>query len=224
MTATTSASSGGGLRVAVLISGEGTNLQALLERAHGRDGVEVVAVASSRSDARGLGRARRAGVETGVFSRDGYAAREERDAALARWLDERGVELVVLAGFMELLGPAVIERYEGRVINVHPSLLPAFPGLGAIRQALSYGVRVMGVTVHFVDAGVDTGPIIAQQAFAVPYAAPIDAVEGIVHDIEHEILPRTVRLFARGAVGLDPANPRRVLLDVPDALPEVVRA
>ncbi|GAC1532775.1 MAG: phosphoribosylglycinamide formyltransferase [Thermoleophilaceae bacterium] len=199
------------LRVAVLISGEGSNLQAILDDVHRRAGIEIVAVGSSRAGARGLGRAAEEGVETGVFEARAYPSRSERDGALARWLEGRGVELVVLAGFMELLGADFVRGYAGRMINVHPSLLPAFPGIHAIEQALAYGVRVMGVTVHFVDEDVDSGAIILQESFDVlPYARDIRAVEERVHEIEHRLLPRAVRLIAAGSVRIDPADPRRV--------------
>src|SRR4051794_24630 len=202
------------LRVAVLVSGEGSNLQAILDSVHGREGIEVVAVGSNRAEARGLERARVAGVETGVFARDEFADRPARDAAMTDWLDSRGAELVVLAGYMELLSPEFVRHYAGRLINVHPSLLPAFPGLHAIEQALEYGVRVMGVTVHFVDEGIDTGPIIVQEAFEVdPYSLTVDAIQERVHAIEHELLPRAVRLIASGAVSVDPAAPRRIVIE-----------
>jgi phosphoribosylglycinamide formyltransferase 1 len=201
-------------RVAVLVSGEGTNLQALLDSVHGSDGIEVACVGSSNPDARGLERARRAGVETGVFPVAGYDSREARDRALGDWLEAHDVQLVVLAGFMELLGADFVRRFQGRLINVHPSLLPAFPGIHAIEQAVEHGVKVMGVTVHFVDEGVDSGPIILQEAFDLPlsYSRDIAAIEDRVHEIEHELLPRAVRLLARGAVAPDPSNPRRIVV------------
>jgi phosphoribosylglycinamide formyltransferase 1 len=205
-----------GLRLAVLLSGEGTNLQAILDRVHGSDGIEVVAVASSRQDARGLDRARAAGVEAAVFSADEYDDRESRDRAVGDWLEARGVGLVVLAGWMQLLSAAMVARFPGRIINVHPALLPAFPGLDAIGQALRHGIRVTGVTVHFVDEGIDTGPIILQRAIELPYAASIDEVEAMVHEVEHELLPTAIRLIARGAVRIDPHNPRRVLIEEGD--------
>jgi phosphoribosylglycinamide formyltransferase-1 len=199
------------LRVAVLISGEGTNLQAILDEVHGRDGVEVVCVGSNRTEARGLERAEAAGIETGVFP--GGGDRDARDSQLADWLEEREVGLVVLAGFMEILGRSFIRRFEGRILNVHPSLLPAFPGVRAIEQAIEYGVRVMGVTVHFVDEGVDSGPVLLQESFALPYPRDIEAIEQRVHEIEHRLLPRAVRLIAAGAVSRDPGNPRLVRID-----------
>jgi phosphoribosylglycinamide formyltransferase 1 len=201
------------LSVGVLASGTGTNLQALLDRVHGRDGVEVVAVGSDKPDARALARARGAGVATGVFAAAEFAGREERDHAMADWLAEQGVELVVLAGYMQLLSPGFLERFRGRVINVHPALLPAFPGLGAVEQALAYGVKVFGVTVHFVDEGVDTGPVILQRAVEVPGAESADEVMQRLQPIEHELLPEAVALIAAGAVRLDPDNPRRVVVD-----------
>ena len=190
-------------RVGVLASGAGSNLQALLDKVHGRDGIEIVCVGSNKPDAQALARAQAAGVETRVFPAQDYENRDARDAALADWLDEREVELVVLAGFMEILSPALIARFRGRIVNVHPSLLPAFPGLRSIEQALDYGAKVTGVTVHFVEEGVDSGPIIMQEAFALPYHRDIEAVETRVHEIEHELLPRVVRLIAAGAVEVD---------------------
>lgn len=202
------------LRVAVLVSGEGSNLQAILDQAHGRGGVEVVAVGSNRSEARGLERARGAGIETGVFASADYEDREARDRALGDWFEERGVQLVVLAGFMELLSGPFIRRFAGRLINVHPSLLPAFPGLHAIEQAVEYGVKQMGVTVHFVDEGVDSGAIILQEAFAInPYSRDIAAIEDRVHEVEHRLLPHAVRLFAASAVRVDPESPRHVIVE-----------
>jgi phosphoribosylglycinamide formyltransferase-1 len=133
--------------------------------------------------------------------------------ALGDWLEEHAVDLVVLAGFMEILSPEFIRRFQGRIVNVHPSLLPAFRGIHAIEQALDYGVRVTGVTVHFVDEGVDSGPIILQRAFELPYSAELEAIEERMHAIEHDLLPRAVRLLASGAVRIDPENPRRVLIE-----------
>jgi phosphoribosylglycinamide formyltransferase 1 len=197
-------------RIAVLVSGSGTNLQALIDEVHGED-IEIVAVAASRGDAGALRRAASAGTETGVFAAG--VGRDQRDAELADWLVERDVRLVVLAGWMELLGPAFIERFAGRVINVHPSLLPSFPGLRALEQALEHGAKVTGVTVHFVDAGMDTGAIVLQEAMELSYPGAIADTEQRVHRIEHRLLPRAVRLIAQGRVRLDPDNPRTVLID-----------
>jgi phosphoribosylglycinamide formyltransferase-1 len=207
-------------RVAVLISGAGTNLQALLDTVHGRNGIEIVAVGSSTSAAGGLARAERAGVETAVFAVADYDDRAARDRALGDWLAARSVDLVVLAGFMELLDAIFVRRFAGRMINVHPALLPAFPGVRAIEQALDYGVKVIGVTVHFVDEGVDTGPIVLQECFALPYPRDIAEIEQRVHAVEHRLLPRAVRLIAEGNVRIDETNPRLVHIDERDDAPD----
>ena len=201
---------GSGLRVAVLASGAGTNLQALLDEVHGRDGVEVVAVASDRVDAPALDRARKAGVAARTFRRAEYGGeRRARDRAIADWLVEREVALVVLAGYMQLLDGGFLARFPDAVINVHPALLPAFPGVAAVEQALAYGVKVFGVTVHFVDEGLDSGPVILQRAIELPGARTLDDVMPRLHEIEHELLPRAVRLIARGEVQIL-ADRRRV--------------
>jgi phosphoribosylglycinamide formyltransferase 1 len=201
------------MKLAVLASGEGTNLQALLDRVHGEQGIEIVAVASDQSSARALERARSAGVATASFPRQEHEDRQARDRAMAAWLTQQGTELVVLAGYMQLLSPAFLATFPDRVINVHPALLPAFPGLGAVEQALAYGVKVFGVTVHFVDDGVDTGPVILQRAVELPDAREPEHVLSELHRIEHELLPEAVRLIAAGCVRIDPANPRRVLIE-----------
>jgi phosphoribosylglycinamide formyltransferase 1 len=200
------------MNVGVLASGAGTNLQALIDHAHGRDGVVLRAVASDKPGARALERARAAGVETRSFELGGFGDRQARDAAMAAWLREHGVELVVLAGYMQLLSPEFLATFPDRVINVHPALLPAFPGLNAVQQAIDYGVKVTGVTVHFVDQGVDTGPVILQRAVPCPDGADAEAVLEELHPVEHELLVEAVRLLARGAVEFDPANPRRVVI------------
>ena len=200
------------LPIAVLVSGTGTNLQALLDTVHERE-AQVVAVASSVAGAQALARAERAGVATAVFARADHADRAARDEALADWLAGRGVRLVVLAGYMELLGDGFLARFPGAVINVHPSLLPAFPGLKAIEQALAYGVKVFGVTVHFVDAGVDSGPVILQRAVELPDARDPGEVLAALRPLEHELLPSAVALYARGALSVDPQNPRRTIVD-----------
>ena len=190
------------LPIAVLVSGTGTNLQALLDTVHGHE-AQVVAVGSSRAGVPALDRAAAAGVPARVFARADYPDRWARDEAMAEWLAQirpRPPRLIVLAGYMELLGGEFLERFGGAVLNVHPSLLPAFPGLGAVEQALAYGVKVFGVTVHFVDAGVDTGPIVLQRAVELPRADRADAavVLAALRPLEHSLLPEAVRMFARG--------------------------
>ncbi len=199
------------MRVGVLASGAGTNLQAILDRVHGKHGVDVVAVGSDQPDAPALERAARAGVETAVFAAG--EGRAERDGAIADWLEARGVELVVLAGYMALLDRGFLARFPQRVVNVHPALLPAFPGLHAIEQALAYGVKVFGVTVHFVDEGVDTGPVIAQRAVELPDATEPAAVREALRPLEHDLLCDAVARIAGGAVRIDPDHPRRVVVE-----------
>jgi phosphoribosylglycinamide formyltransferase-1 len=196
------------VKVGVLASGSGTNLQALLDA----EGIDAVAVASDKADARALERARDADVETAVFPLDEFDDREARDEAMAAWLLERGVELVVMAGYMRIISPSFLARFPQRVINVHPALLPAFPGLGAIEQAIDYGAKVTGVTVHFVDEGVDTGPIILQRALEIGDSTDPVELHDRLRPLEHALLVEAVRLVAAGRVALDPANPRRVVL------------
>jgi phosphoribosylglycinamide formyltransferase 1 len=201
------------MKVAVLASGTGTNLQALIDQVHGRAGVELVAVASDNPQAAALGRARKAGIARQAFPLGDHPDREARDRAIADWLTQREAELVVLAGYMQLLAPAFLEAFPDRVINVHPALLPAFAGLDAVEQAIAYGVKVFGVTVHFVDEGIDTGPVILQRAVELPEARAAAEVLERLRPLEHELLPEAVRLIARGAVSRDPANHRRVLTE-----------
>jgi phosphoribosylglycinamide formyltransferase 1 len=177
------------VNVGVLASGEGTNLQALLDTVHGRE-VRIVAVASDQPSARALQRAAAAGVPTRVFLRSEYGERAARDGAIAEWLESEGVELVVLAGYMAILDAGFIGRFRDRILNVHPSLLPAFPGVRAIEQALDHGVKVFGVTVHFVDEGVDTGPIVMQRALEASDAHDAADVHARLQPIEHDLLSR----------------------------------
>lgn len=200
------------MNVGVLASGAGTNLQALIDRASGRDGVVLRGVASDKPGARALERARAAGIDTAEFPAAAFGERAARDAAIVDWLREREVELVVLAGYMQLLSDGFLAAFPNRVINVHPALLPAFPGLGAVQQAIDYGVKVFGVTVHFVDRGMDTGPVIFQRALELPDAIDAEAVLARLHPVEHDLLVDAVRLIARGAVHFDSANPRRVVI------------
>jgi phosphoribosylglycinamide formyltransferase-1 len=199
--------------IAVLVSGSGTNLQAILDGVHGREGIEVVGVVSSKPAVRALERAEQAGVEVAVIEAAAYRDRAARDAAMVTWLRERGAELVVLAGFMELLTPAFLEAFPGRVINVHPALLPAFPGASPVEDQLAYGVKVSGVTVHFVDEGVDSGPIILQEPVRISHLDRHEELLDRLHEAEHELLPRAIRLIAFGAVGFDADNPRVVCVD-----------
>ena len=171
--------------IGVLVSGEGTNLQALIDA-----GLPIAAVASNRGDAGALARADEAAIPNRVFDLDAYPDRAARDRELADWLQLRGVDLVVLAGYMHLLTPVFLARFRDRIVNVHPSLLPRFPGARAIADALAAGVDTTGVTVHYVDEGLDTGAVIRQEPVAVePRATLIERI----HAVEHRILPEVVR-------------------------------
>lgn len=194
------------LRIAVLASGTGTNLQAIIDQLHGGGEVEVVAVGSDKPGAGALERAAGAGVETAVFERASYPDRESRDVAMADWLAEREVELVVLAGYMQLLAPTFVRRFADRMINVHPSLLPSFPGLDSIGKALEHGVKITGVTVHFVDEGLDSGPILLQRPVPVPVDRDPAALEEAIHATEHALLPEAIRMIAAGRVEIVPGS------------------
>ncbi len=203
-------------RIVVLASGSGTNLQAILDRLHrGEEEIEIVGVGSDMPDATALERARKAGVETAVFPVAEYENREARDAALGDWIEKRGADLVVLAGYMQLLSPEFVERFRNRAINVHPALLPSFPGIDAVQQAIDHGSKVTGVTVHFVDEGVDSGPIIMQRPVEIPSSRDWDETEELIHATEHELLPETIRLIAAGRIRIDEQNPRLVHVDPP---------
>jgi phosphoribosylglycinamide formyltransferase-1 len=171
--------------IGVLVSGNGSNLQALID-----NGLPITAVAANRKDAFALIRAHEAGIPTATFSLDCHESREERDHVMATWLEEHGVELVVLAGYMHLLTEAFLRRFPERIVNVHPSLLPAFPGAHAIRDALAAGADPTGVTVHYVDDGLDTGPVLAQEPVALE---PRATLEERIHAVEHRLLPHVVR-------------------------------
>ncbi len=200
-------------RIVVLASGSGTNLQAILDTLHDREGIEVVAVGSDKPGARALERAVAAGLDTAVFPADAYADRLGRDAAMADWVAAQRADLVVLAGYMQLLSEPFVARFRGRVVNIHPALLPEFPGLDAIGQALAAGVRETGVTVHFVDEGVDTGPAILQRRVPVPVGRERQPLEAAIHAVEHELYPEAIRMIAEGRVRIDADDPRRVAID-----------
>ena len=188
----------------VLVSGSGTNLQAILDAIAARTiDARIAVVVSNVPDAKALDRARAAGVETVVVDHNGFADRSAFDAAVVRVLRERGVELVVLAGFMRLLTPVLLDAFPMRIVNVHPALLPAFPGIRGQRQALDYGVRVAGCTVHFVDRGTDTGPIIAQATVPVHDDDDEATLTARILEKEHELLPRVLGWIAQGRVSVE---------------------
>ena len=177
-----------GGRIGVLVSGDGSNLQALLDV-----GLPVAAVASNVAGARALDRAARANLPTAVFCLDDYSDRDARDAAMAAWLAGHGVDLVVCAGYMHLLRPVFLERFPGRVVNVHPALLPAFPGPHAVEDALAAGVTETGASIHLVDEGVDTGPVLRMERVAVLAGDTPETLHARIRAAEHRILPDVVR-------------------------------
>jgi phosphoribosylglycinamide formyltransferase 1 len=177
--------------IGVLVSGNGSNLQALIDA-----GLPIAAVASNRKDAYALIRARTAGIPTATFALDCHVNREERDLVMATWLEEHGVESVVLAGYMHLLTPPFLARFPDRIVNVHPSLLPAFPGSHPIDDALAAGVETTGVTIHLVDEGLDTGRVLRQEAVPVE---PRETLEERIHAVEHRLLPEIVAGMLEGA-------------------------
>jgi phosphoribosylglycinamide formyltransferase 1 len=190
-----------GERIAVLVSGSGTNLQALLD--HPVCGPRIALVLSDRPDAGALLRAESRGVETEVLEPKDFHGREAFDLALADLLRQRGIDVVVTAGYLRLLGPAVLGAYGGRILNVHPSLLPAFPGMQAVADALAYRVKVTGVTVFVVDEGVDTGPIVLQEAIEVRDDDDWDSLEVRVHEVEHRLLPEATAALVEGRLRVE---------------------
>jgi phosphoribosylglycinamide formyltransferase 1 len=179
--------------IGVLVSGTGTNLQALLDA-----GLPVSAVASNTVGVQALERAERASVPAAAFPLENFADRDARDAAMADWLEAEGVRVVVCAGYMQLLTPGFLERFA--CLNIHPSLLPNFPGLDAVGQALAAGVEETGVTVHFVDTGVDTGPVIAQERVAIEPGDTAETLYKRIREVEHRLLPEAVKRYLAGAI------------------------
>lgn len=191
-------------RIAVFASGQGTNFQALADAAwQGELDATIELLVCDKPSAPVIERARKAGVETFVFKPKDYPSREAHDSVILAELERRGIELIVLAGYMRIITPVLVEPFYGRMINIHPSLLPAFPGINAIRQALDYGVKLTGVTVHYVDGGLDSGPIIAQHAVGIADGESEDELAVRIHAAEQQLLPQVVRQIAGGRVQLD---------------------
>ena len=200
-------------RLGVLVSGSGSNLQSILDKLHkGPADIEVAVVISDNDKAFGLTRAAGAGIPTAVFPMIDFEERLEHDEAIAAELERHDVDLVVLAGYMMLVTRGLLDRFPNRVINLHPSLLPSFPGATPIEDTMDYGARVTGVTVHFVDEGADTGPIILQEPVEIKYNDTVESLRARIHDLEHVLLPRAIELIASGRVRFDRENPRRVIV------------
>ncbi|MDN4620969.1 phosphoribosylglycinamide formyltransferase [Paenibacillus sp. PsM32] len=195
-------------RIAVFASGEGTNFQAMVDAWQDGyfgepDATTIELLVSDKPQAPVVQRAMQAGVDTYVFLPKEYSSREQYELEIVAELQRREIDLIVLAGYMRLLTPTIVDPYMGRMINVHPSLLPAFPGKDALGQALSYGVKVTGITVHFVDNGMDTGPIIAQQSIEVQQQDTAETLAERIHDIERKLYPQVVAQIAKGKVTLE---------------------
>lgn len=193
------------LPIGVLISGGGTNLQAIIDCiAAGELNVSIVKVLSSRSDAYGLERAAAAGIPTVAFTRDDYADVHEANARIAKEFKDAGAEYLVMAGYMRMIGEEVLDAFPDRVLNLHPALLPSFPGAHGIQDAYDAGVKVTGVTVHFANAVYDEGPIIAQRAVPVLEGEPIEDLEARIHEAEYEIYPWVLKHLAAGDISITP--------------------
>ena len=191
------------LKIGVLLSGSGTNLQAIIDAA-ANDGlpVDIVRVVSSRPDAYGIERARAAGIPATVLNRDVYADPEAADARIVAELREAGAEYVVMAGYMRKVTPVMLDAFPDRVLNLHPALLPSFKGAHAIQEAFDAGVKVTGVTVHFANEDYDKGPIVAQRAVEVREDDTLETLEARIHEVEHELYPQVLRLVAEGRIGV----------------------
>lgn len=196
---------GSSFRIAVFASGQGSNFQALVDAL--REGTlgnaEIVLLVCDKPQARVVERARQAGVDTFLFQPKEYNRREDYEAEIAAELANRQVDLIVLAGYMRLLTPVLVEPYAGKMINIHPSLLPAFPGKDAIGQAWEYGVKVTGVTVHLVDGGMDTGAVVAQEPVPLLHGDTIETLEERIHVAERELYPKVVSWFVNGKIAVE---------------------
>ncbi|CAJ1316697.1 phosphoribosylglycinamide formyltransferase [Paenibacillus nuruki] len=195
-------------RIAVFASGEGTNFQAMVDAWQkgyfgAIEATTIELLVSDKPQAPVVQRAIQAGVDTYVFRPKEYSSREQYEIEIVAELERRGIDLIVLAGYMRLLTPTIVNPYMGRMINVHPSLLPAFPGKDALGQALAYGVKLTGITVHFVDNGMDTGPIVAQQAIEVQPHDTAETLAERIHEIERKLYPQVVAQIAQGKVTLE---------------------
>jgi phosphoribosylglycinamide formyltransferase 1 len=191
-------------RIAVFASGSGSNFQAIVDAVARQElDVQIELLVCDRSQAHVVERAKQAGVPVFAFRPKDYPDRESYESEILRQLETHGVQLIVLAGYMRLITKVLVDAYEGRMINIHPSLLPAFPGVDGIGQALAYGVKVTGVTVHFVDGGLDSGPIIAQQAMEIQVGETVEELSKRMHAVEHELYPRVIRWLSEGRVQLE---------------------
>lgn len=196
------------MKIAVLVSGSGTNLQTLIEQLHQEpgSGIDIAVVISDRGGIYALTRAERAGIPTRVVKSQDFKHRVDFDAAISQQIEHFAAELVVLAGFMKLFQPPFVRKYRNRILNVHPTLLPAFPGAHPVADTLAYGVKVAGVTVHFVDEGVDSGPIIAQTAVPVFDTDDEESLHARIQIEEHKLYPQVIKWYAQGKLKIEGRN------------------
>ena len=202
---TTCTGKGSALKIAVLVSGSGTNLQTLIEQLHQDEtsGIDIAVVISDRRKAYALTRAEGAGIQTHVVRTQDFENRVDFDAEISRLIEHYAAELIVLAGFMKLFQSPFVRKYQNRIINVHPTLLPAFPGAHPVADTLAYGVKVAGVTVHFVDEGVDSGPIIAQAAVPVLDTDDEESLHNRIQVEEHKLYPEVIKWYAQGKLKVE---------------------
>ena len=193
------------MKIAVFVSGSGTNLQTLIEQLHqdGRSGIDIAVVISDRPKAYALTRAARAGIPTHIVRTQDFENRVDFDAEISRLIERYAAELIVLAGFMKLFQPPFVRKYQNRIINVHPTLLPAFPGAHPVADTLAYGVKIAGVTVHFVDEGIDSGPIIAQATVPVLDTDDEESLHNRIQVEEHKLYPKAIKWYAQGKLKVE---------------------
>ena len=192
------------MNIAVFVSGNGTNLQAIIDAvSHGKINTKIALVISDNKDAYALTRAKEASIETFVLSPKGFKTREDYDKEIIKELQKRNVELVVLAGFMRLVSPYFVKEYNNRIINIHPSLLPAFKGTHGIKDAFESGIKTTGVTVHFVDSELDHGPIILQEAVKISENDTLESLEKRIHEVEHRLYPKAIKMFVDGKIVIE---------------------
>jgi len=192
------------MNIAVFASGRGTNFSAIIRAVKkGKIKADLSLLVCDNPGAGAIGRAGRAGIKVALVKREDFTAKEDFEAKIISHLEENKIDLIVLAGFMRLLGPALVSRYKGRILNIHPALLPAFKGTEGIKDALAYGVKVTGVTVHFVDEAVDHGPIILQEAVKIEEDDTPESLEKKIHKLEHRVYPQAVKLFVEGRLQIE---------------------
>jgi len=192
------------MNIAVFASGRGTNFAAIIRAIKkGKIKAELRLLVCDNPAAAALSKAKRAGVRIALVKRQDYPGKKEFEAAILRYLEEEKIDLIVLAGFMRMLSPELVAEFRNKIINIHPALLPSFKGSSAIKDAFDYGVKVTGVTVHFVDENMDSGPIILQQAVGIKESDTLESLEKKIHKVEHKLYPQAIRLYVEGKLKIE---------------------